>query len=178
MIKILPLELVMTVSDTFPMTPGMAPKELANRLQHTLYWLHSTKKWEFLSHIFSLARNPSEAGVAVLHSRVLLWVPRNPNFCLTNLLWHILSSMLSSSSSAENVSTVYPVFSLRCHSPRQEEVEDASTAEASSHPESHLQWLPPLHMDKERPNGWITYSCTFGQNYSVYEVERKPLRTM
>lgn len=50
----------------------------------------------------------------------------------------------------ENVSTVHPVISLRCHSPRQEEEEDAGTADTSLHPESHLQWLSLLHIDKER----------------------------
>lgn len=99
MIKTLSSELVMTLTNTFPTAPGMAPKESANSLRHTLYWLHCTKKNGNFCHVpFCLLWNPSEAGVGgVLHSRVLLWVPRNGNFCLTNLLWHILSSMLSSS---------------------------------------------------------------------------------
>lgn len=127
MIKTLSSMLVTTLTNTFPTAPGMAPKESANWLRHTLYWLHCTKKNGNFCHVpFSLLWNPSEAGVGgVLHSRVLLWVPRNGNFCLTNLLWHILSSMLGSSGLVENISTVYPVFSLRCHSSRQEEEEDA-----------------------------------------------------
>lgn len=146
LIKTVPWEMVMTLTDTFPTTPGMNPKESANKLWPTVSWLHSTKKKKgIICHPpFSLVWNPSEA---VLHSRVYLWVPRNGNFCLMNLLWHILSFMLSL---VENVSTVHPVISLRCHSPRQEEEEDAGTADTSLHPESHLQWLSLLHIDKER----------------------------
>lgn len=52
LIKTLPWELVMTLTDTFPMTPGMNPKESANRLWPILYWLNFTEKWEYLSRTF------------------------------------------------------------------------------------------------------------------------------
>lgn len=55
----LPLELVITLTDTFPTSARMAHKESAKRLQHTLYWLHPTNKQEFLSHTFLTGMKPT-----------------------------------------------------------------------------------------------------------------------
>lgn len=50
--------MVMTLTDTFPTTPGMNPKESANKLWHTLSWLHSTKKKDYLSPTFLPSMKP------------------------------------------------------------------------------------------------------------------------
>lgn len=76
---------------------------------------------------FSLVWNPSEAVVATLLSKVLLWGTRKNNFCL-RFSWECL----------QYLPTVLPYVPWS----KAGEMADAGTTEPSSHPESHLQWLP------------------------------------
>lgn len=91
LVKILPLEQAMTLTDTFLTAAGMAPQESAKRLQHTLYWLPSTNKWKFLSHTFlPSVKLKGSCGSHAFYPP--LQGTRKSNFCFMNVLWHLFQT--------------------------------------------------------------------------------------
>lgn len=127
----------MTLAAAFPTSAGRLPRNQQKGCNTLSTGFIALTNGSFCHTPFSLVRNPSEAAVAVLLSKVLLWGTGKGNFCLTNALWHLFQTELKNSGLVENASNAYPL----CHGPRQGEKAGAGTTEPSSRPESHLRWL-------------------------------------
>lgn len=141
------LELAMTLAAAFPTSAGRLPRNQQKGCNTLSTGFIALTNGSFCHTPFSLVRNPSEAAVAVLLSKVLLWGTGKGNFCLTNALWHLFQ-------------TEFFRFSWEC-------LQCLSTVPWSKagregrcrhnrtlfSPRKPSPMAPPLHMGKERQNG-------------------------